>query len=283
MLDLKVFHPVIIKELPGNRIIPSSLFLKEKLGMKGEFLKLKARLVAGGHMQDRNMYQEDLYSPTVKTESIFMLAAIAASKGCAVATADVTAAYLNAFMKKPGGRRVWMRIANFLAEILCALRPDWRTFILQDGSIVVELDKCLYGCIESAQQWFFTLEAELKRLGYEQNPYDKCVFTKGSCMIAFHVDDLLIIAATEDEIDTFFAEFTTTFPNVAKHRGTTHHYLGMIFNFKDNHTVEIDCGPFLQQFLQDYTFSGRAATPATENWMNQINSVTLKQRIFIPV
>ena len=36
-------------------IITSSLFFKEKFSPTGEFQKLKARLVAGGHLQDRSV------------------------------------------------------------------------------------------------------------------------------------------------------------------------------------------------------------------------------------
>jgi hypothetical protein len=53
------------------------MFLREKHDAVGKFIKMKARLVAGGDGQDKAMY-EDLSSPTVCNESVFMLFAIAA-------------------------------------------------------------------------------------------------------------------------------------------------------------------------------------------------------------
>ena len=47
-------------------IITSSMFLKDKYTADGKFDKLKSRLVAGGHLQDRNIYDNGS-SPTVST------------------------------------------------------------------------------------------------------------------------------------------------------------------------------------------------------------------------
>jgi len=53
------------------------MFLKEKRKPDGCFDKLKARLVAGGHMQDRSIY-DDNSSPTVSWTSVSLILAIAA-------------------------------------------------------------------------------------------------------------------------------------------------------------------------------------------------------------
>ena len=56
----------------------------------GTFEKLKARIVAGGHRQDKLQYGEDkISSPTVSTNSIMMVAAIAAEENREVATVDI--------------------------------------------------------------------------------------------------------------------------------------------------------------------------------------------------
>ena len=79
MIDKKVWAPVAVNDLSGkekHRIIRSSMFLKEKFLASGEFEKLKARLVAGGNQQDRDLY-DDLSAPTVATSSVFTLLSIA--------------------------------------------------------------------------------------------------------------------------------------------------------------------------------------------------------------
>ena len=69
MIDKKVWRPVIVSALRNSdrsRIIRSQVFLKEKFLPKGEFEKLKARLVAGGDQQDKSLF-DDLSSRTVST------------------------------------------------------------------------------------------------------------------------------------------------------------------------------------------------------------------------
>ena len=64
------------------------MFLKEKFLSTGMFDKLKARLVAGGNMQDKALY-EDISSPTVSTTSVFIIAVIAAKERRSVISLDI--------------------------------------------------------------------------------------------------------------------------------------------------------------------------------------------------
>ena len=73
------------------------MFLKQKNNPDGSFLKLKARLVAGGDQQDKSLY-EDLSSTTVSTSAVFTLLAIAAHERRRVAVVDISGANLNADM-----------------------------------------------------------------------------------------------------------------------------------------------------------------------------------------
>ena len=57
--DLQAIQGVKIEYLSSekiSRIITSSMFLKEKFTAEGSFEKLKSRVVAGGHLKDRDMY-----------------------------------------------------------------------------------------------------------------------------------------------------------------------------------------------------------------------------------
>jgi hypothetical protein len=101
MHDKKVWHPVHVSSLSSaerKSIIPSSMFLKEKFLPDGEFDKLKSRIVAGGHRQDRSVHGDDTSSPTVSTTALFALAALGAAENKAVATVDVPGAFLEASM-----------------------------------------------------------------------------------------------------------------------------------------------------------------------------------------
>ena len=99
LINKGVMHPVRTSDLSNEQckaIIRSSY--KQNTNPSD---KLKARLAAGGNMQDRSMYQaNDISSPTVKQESVLMIAAIAAQEKRNVGTVDITGAYLNADMSK---------------------------------------------------------------------------------------------------------------------------------------------------------------------------------------
>lgn len=72
VLDKRVWVPVMAGKLMAmqrSATIRSSMFLKRKNNPDGSFLKLKARLVAGGDQQDKGLY-EDLSSPTVSTSAV---------------------------------------------------------------------------------------------------------------------------------------------------------------------------------------------------------------------
>jgi Reverse transcriptase (RNA-dependent DNA polymerase) len=75
------------------------------------FDKFKSRIVAGGHLQDRNKYDNGS-SPTVSTTSVFIVAAIAAKENRAVATIDFPSAFLNSNMPLEGDHIVLCVLIN---------------------------------------------------------------------------------------------------------------------------------------------------------------------------
>jgi hypothetical protein len=136
----RAFRPVRRTTLsPAHRknIIRSSMFLKEKFQLDGQFEKLKARLVAGGDMQDRSLYG-DVSLPTVSSAAVFLTATIAAGEKRKVKCVDFTAAYPNANMGKV---KVHVRLDPFLAAVLCQICLEYAEFLEEDGTMVTELDK----------------------------------------------------------------------------------------------------------------------------------------------
>ena len=151
MVDKRVWHGVHLKNLSHEqrkRIIRSKMFLKDKYLASGAFDRFKARLVAGGDMQDKSLYEE-LSSPTAATSSVLAVAAIAAKEGRRVVTIDIGGAFLNAKMPDTG-IKVHMRLDSMMTELLLKIDPSYAVFLEPRGTVVVELDKALYGCVEAA-------------------------------------------------------------------------------------------------------------------------------------
>ena len=178
MIDKKVWRPVRTSSLSGtdrSRIIRSQMFLKEKFLPTGQFEKLKARLVAGGDQQDKTLY-EDLSSPTVSSSVVMTLLSVAAHEKRSVTVVDITGAYLNAEMGKEV--TVHMRLDRVISELITRLQPEYTEYLDHRGSIVVRLQRALYGCVESAALWHEHLSATLIEIGYERNKHECCVFNK---------------------------------------------------------------------------------------------------------
>ena len=155
MLKLGVFTPVHVRDLSPSEIqqtIRSSMFIKHKISPQGEFLKCKARLVAGGDQQDKSLY-ESTSSPTASPMAILVEAGIAAAAGKCKASIDIGGAYLNADLA-PTGVTVYMTIDPFLTSGLVALDPSFAKFVKPNGSVTVRLLKALYGTVEASRLWW---------------------------------------------------------------------------------------------------------------------------------
>lgn len=267
------FTPVNPRKLNTKmckKIIRSHMFLKEKFTSEGIFEKLKARLVARGDMEDRSLY-DDPSSPTVNLESVFIIAALAAKERRHVKSVDITSAYLKAKMKNS---TVYMRIDPLYASMLVSHNPEkYAEFQQPDGSLVVRLDKALYGCIESAKLWNECLTTALQSIGFTKNPLDPCVMNRVNnagvqCTICMHVDDLLITSVDLEQVDEVIELLREHFQTLTVHEGLKHSYLGMTFNFEKPGEVKVTMEKYIEDLINSTGVKGKAATPATENLFN---------------
>ena len=263
LLAKRVFHGVKIPR-GGAKILRSSMFLKVKLKPNGDFDKLKARLVADGSTQDRNMY-EDVSSPTMSTTSLFVLTALAARDKLHVATIDIASAYLNADMTGPS---VYMKFDPEIATILTQLEPKLKQYITDNGCLIVQLDKALYGCVQSAGLWYEKVKSELESMGYVVNPLDPCVFNlvRGEVRttLGIHVDDIFASSTSEEALDDLAAALTDKFNKIQEHRGREHNYLGMHFEFCDE-DVYVTMNGNIEDVLREFNVVGTATSPARSN------------------
>ena len=272
--DKLVFHPIDPKNLTvqaRKSAIRSSMFLKEKFAPDGTFEKLKARLVAGGNLQDRSLYyDEDISSPTASLTSVFMIAAIAANEKRKVVTIDITGAYLHAALPKgPDAPTILMRLNKIEAQFLVKKRPDYAKFLLPDGTMIVELDKALYGLIESARLWFKSMSDTLKKDGFISNAYDICVFNKivdgKQITVVLYVDDLFLTSCQEKAIDDLIQLLTDKYRMLTVRPGPIVNYLGMTLDFSVQSSVKITMKGYIDEVLQFCGTTGVVSSPAAPN------------------
>ena len=87
-------------------------------------------------------------------------------------TCDVPSAYLHASL--PKGKKHVMRINPLIATYVCMADPEAKKFLQSDGSLLVQLERALYGLPESGKLWNELLE-KLKSIGYVQMDGDSCI------------------------------------------------------------------------------------------------------------
>ena len=237
MLRLRVFRPLDAKSVPSEqqrKAIYSSMFLKEKLTPQGIYVKCKARLVAGGNLQDKSLYG-NMSSPTVTPTAVLVLAGIAARDNMHIATIDIGGAFLNADMA-PTGVDVDMVIDKYLTSILVELDPSLAQYVRSDGTLLVRLLKALYGTVEAARLWYDLIIRIMVEATFAPNPFDQCVLNRRGpsgklVTVALYVDDLLVMAEDSDDLLWFKAYLESHFPEVTYHSGKVLDYVGMTLDF----------------------------------------------------
>ena len=280
MINKNVWTPIDGRLLTAEQrgsIIRSSMFLKEKYLASGEFDKLKARLVAGGDQQDKDMY-DDLSAPTVSTCAVFTILTIAAHEGRRAAVVDIGGAFLNAEMKT--GVPVHMRLDPTMSELIIRLDPSYKRYQDGKGCITVLLNRALYGCVESAALWYDNLRETMTSLGYERNPHDICVFNKTSkegvqCTATVHVDDLLITSVDESMIDGLAEGLRQRYGEISKTKGSVLNYLGMVLDLSQAGETRVSMKGFVEDMLLCSGVTGGARTPATDGLFELRTDATL--------
>ena len=269
MLDKAVWVPVMGSRLTAAEraaVIRSSMFLKKKNNPDGSFQKLKARLVAGGDQQDKDLY-ENLSSPTVSTSSVFTMIGVSAHEGRHVAVLDVSGAFLNAEMTL--GVPVHMKLDRTMSELIAEIDWSYSKYVDAGGCIIVLLKKALYGCVESAGLWYENLRNTLSCMGYKRNDYDQCVFNKTGgdghqCTATVHVDDLLIMSKSRVTLDELVEGLRRRYGAITLARGPLLNYLGMSLDMTVPGQACITMPGYAEEIVKVSGVVGFAKSPATD-------------------
>eukprot|EP01036_Dinobryon_divergens_P034190 gene34190-44172_t len=254
-----------------KRIIPCSLFLKEKLLPDGSFDKLKARLVAGGHRQDTSLY-DDVSSPTVNLTTLYTILAIAAHEGHNLTAIDIKGAYLNASLKTV---EVHMRIPPYLARLFVPVymqlqNRDISDYLEKDGSLIVKIKKALYGLVESARLWYDHLCATLLSIGYKVSQFDRGLFFKdtdtGKSLICLHVDDVLQSTNSNALNEELIKHLRTTYKDINIQTGDKIFYLGLQLDVNSRQrSIEISQPGYVADLLKEFPVDKVSVSPAADN------------------
>ena len=144
--------------------------------------KAKARLVILGYL-DPKIAEVPRDSPTLGRHSKMLLLQAIASNGWNLQSFDIKAAFLQ-------GKNQKDRVLAIepVAEIIQMMKLS--------SQEICKLEKGAYGLVDAPYMWFQAILEELINLGFEQSPFDPCLFTLRNPqnlqldgILGLHVDD----------------------------------------------------------------------------------------------
>lgn len=172
---------------PDRKVVGGRWVHVIKTGLN-DIKEFKARYVAKGYSQTPEIDYSETFSPTARMTSIRLMMQM----NLKVHQMDVKSAYLNAPIDK---------------EIYVEQPQGYEVKCNDNETLVWKLTKSLYGLKQSGGNWNETLNLHLSALGFKQSKNDPCIYCKestfvdSSIYILTNVDDILIFAKSESELD----------------------------------------------------------------------------------
>lgn len=153
----------------------------------------KARLVVRGCEQRYGVDYEETYSPVLSASSMRILFALAAGKGYKIAKFDVKTAFLYGELKEE----------TFMYP------PEG----YEAGTKVCRLQKALYGLKQAPLCWNNKLISFLRRKGMQATILEPTIWRskRDELIVAFYVDDGLVLGKNEERMRNFLEEFREEF------------------------------------------------------------------------
>jgi hypothetical protein len=209
-------------------------------------------------------------------EVAMMQLGVASYEKANVETFDIPCAYLNAELSRE--KQQLMRFPKHLATILAEIDPEAKRHLQPDGTILVQVQRALYGFPESARLWNEYMTAALKNAGYVQSKAEACLFRKEVVKngvvtewstITLYVDDCLHIHNSERLKRELYAKLrdaklptpTVQVLNLAN----TISYLGMVIEMKGPGWLFVSQPGYTQEILDEFKPRRTHVTPCDPN------------------
>ena len=192
--------------------------------------------MAKGYSQQPGVDYDETYAPVARLTSIRILLSIAATLDLEVHQMDVKTAFLNGELKE---------------EIFMSI-PDG---VNVDGDKLCRLWRSLYGLKQSSRCWYQKLSSFLIDQGFIRIQSDYAIFIRRTAtsliIIAVHVDDLMMLASSKDEMIKIKEALSKIFEMTDC--GEIHFYLGLqITHNRQNRMIMIKQSSFIEQVIKRF-------------------------------
>ena len=217
MEKLQVFE--IAEKPEGRKLMSTKYVFAVKEGPDGFVDRLKVRMVARGFSQVEGIDYFDTYSSVVSATTIRVVCAVIAKYGLKTRQLDISTAYLNSPLKE---------------ELYMKIPEGYQEYLGKDLSgKCLKLKKALPGTKQGAVAWFETCSKYIRNQGFRQIKFEESLFVKGKNIIMLYVDDIVLVAENEKELDAMEKMFSKEFKLTVQGKLST--FLKMEFETRDGY------------------------------------------------
>ncbi|GKA42019.1 putative ribonuclease H-like domain-containing protein [Tanacetum coccineum] len=193
LLQFRLQQVWILVDLPhGAKVIGTKWVYRNKRVERGVVVRIKARLVAQGHIQEEGIDYDDVFAPVAIIEAIRLFLAFASFMGFIVYQMDVKSAFLY----------------GTIDEEVYVFQPPG--FVDPDHpKKVYKVVKALYRLHQAHRAWYATLSTFLEKHEYRRGTIDKTLFIKKDkkdiMLVQVYVDDIIFGSTRKSWCDEFEA------------------------------------------------------------------------------
>jgi len=177
----------LVKRPPNGKILSNKWVFKLKKNQDGSLNKYKARLVARGCEQRRDVDFTEIFAPVARYETIRALLAASTEAEMHIHQMDVVTAYVQGDLTE----RIYMEQPELFAK-------------KGEESKVCKLKKPLYGLKQAGRAWYNKLDNFLSTIGMYKTDTNPCVYINSTeenrVIIVIYVDDLLVTSSDIREL-----------------------------------------------------------------------------------
>jgi len=226
LLEHGTWEKVLRQDVPaGEHVIGCKWVFKTKTNGTR-----KARLVIKGYRQKQGVDYHETFAAVSRMDSVRGIVASAVLRGWKLHQFDAVTAFLHGDIDSS----VYMELPEGFEE------PGY----------VCRLRRSLYGLKQAPRIWYQCVRRVLTAHGFTMAQSDNCVFYKNDCVVCVYVDDFLVAAANDEEIQRVQKALETEFQ--LNDLGTPRSFLGIQFEFHADGSVSIHQQQYIQKILSDF-------------------------------
>ena len=244
----KAWSVVPASKAAGKPITPLTWTFRRKRYPDGRIRKYKGRICFRG---DLDPNPGESFAPVASWTSIRLLLYFSLVFQWKTRCIDFNNAFIQADLPEPK----YVRLPKGFSD--------------RDGreDVVLELHKSLYGLCEAPRLWHEHLKGALKKAGLKPSALDPCLWYGKSVMLAFWVDDVILISPKE-EIMTQLCKRLEEAGLELTDEGELANFLGLTVEYnKEERSVTLSQKGLIQKILNqlDMRDCNRCATPAASS------------------